>query len=94
MYSLIGNRFLKQFFGSHLHLHRVNLASEAESPMENEEDKPTEPGYSPGEDPLENEAALENEQIDEVNQLAVPDNGSAQPTTDDYPLTEGVYHKQ
>jgi hypothetical protein len=75
MYSLIGDRFLKQFFGNRLHLHRVNLASEVESPMENEEEKPTEPGYSSGEDPLENEATLENEQ-DEVNQLTVPEIGS------------------
>jgi hypothetical protein len=75
MYSLIGDRFLKQFFGSRLHLHRVNLASEVENPMENKEEKLTEPGYSPGEDPLENEAMLENAQ-DKVNQLAVPESGS------------------
>jgi hypothetical protein len=93
MYSLIGDRFLKQFFGSRLHLHRVDLASEAGSPMENEGDKSTEPGYSPGEDPLKNEAKLENEQTGEVNQLAVPDNGSDQPTTDDYPLTADVCRK-
>jgi hypothetical protein len=93
MYSLIGDRFLKQFFGSRLHILRVNLASEAESPMENKEDKPAKPGYSPGEEPLENEAMLENEKIDEVNQLAVPNNGSVQPTTDDYPLIAGVYRK-
>jgi hypothetical protein len=90
MYSLIGERFLKQFFGSRLHLHKVNLTSEAGSPMENEGDKPTEPGYSPGEDPLENEATLEYEQTGEVNQLAVPENGSDQPTTEDYPLTADV----
>jgi hypothetical protein len=90
MYSLIGDRFLKQFFGSRLHLHRVNLTSEAESPVKNEGDKPAEPGYSPGEEPLENEATLENEQRDEVNQLAVPENRSDQPTNDDYPLTADV----
>jgi hypothetical protein len=90
MYSLIGDRFLKQFFGGRLHLNRVNLTSEAGSPMENEGDKPNEPGYSPGEVPLENEATLENEQTGKVNQLAVPENGSDQATTDDYLLTADV----
>ena len=52
MQSLVGDRFLKQFFGSRLHRRRFNPASEAGSPMENEGDKPTEPGYLPGEDPL------------------------------------------
>jgi hypothetical protein len=87
MYSLIGDRFLKQFFGSRLHLHRVDLASEAGSPMESEGDKSTEPGYSPGEDPLKNEAMLENKKTGEIKEPVSPDNGSVQPTTDDYPLT-------
>jgi hypothetical protein len=82
MYSLIGDRFLKQFFGSCLRLHRVNLASEAGSPMENEGDKPTEPDYSPGEDPLENEATLENKKTGDIKELASPDNGSVQPAND------------
>jgi hypothetical protein len=81
MYSLIGDRFLKQFFGSHLRLNRVNLASEAGSMLENEGDKPTEPGYSSGEDPLEHEATLENEQTGETNQISGPGNGSYQSMT-------------
>ena len=82
MHSLIGDRFLKQFFGSRLHLHRVNQASEAGSPMENEGDKPTEPGYLPGEDPLEEEATLENKKTGEAKELASPENGSDQPAND------------
>jgi hypothetical protein len=82
MYSLIGDRFLKQFFGSRLHLHRVNLASEAESSMTNEGYKPTEPGYFPGEDPLENEAKPENKKTGEIKEFANPDNGSVQPAND------------
>jgi hypothetical protein len=82
MYSLIGDRFLKQFFGSRLNLHRVNLASEAESPMKNDESKPTEPGYSPGEDPLENEAKPKNKKTGEIMEFASPDNGSVQPAND------------
>jgi hypothetical protein len=81
MYSLIGDRFLKQFFGSRLRLYRFNLANEAGSSMEEEGDKLTEPGYSPWENPLENEATLENEQTGETNQIAGPENGSDQPTT-------------
>jgi hypothetical protein len=81
MHSLIGDRFLKQFFGSRLHRRRVNPASEAGSPMENEGDKPTEPGYLPGEDLLENEATLENKKTGEVNKLSGPEDGSVQPAS-------------
>jgi hypothetical protein len=86
MYSLIGDRFLKQFFGSRRHLYRVDLASEAGSPMENEGDKPTEPGCSPGEDPLKNEPMLENKKTGEIKEPASPDNGSVQPANDHQPL--------
>ena len=75
MQSLVGDRFLKQFFGSRLHRRRVNPASEAGSPMENEGDKPTEPGYFPGEDSLKKEATLENKNTGEIKELAKPENG-------------------
>ena len=76
MNALIGDRFLRQFFGSRVHRRRVNPASEAGSPMENEGDKSTEPGYLPGEDPLEKEATLENKMTGEIKELASPENGS------------------
>ena len=60
MLSLISDRFLKRFFGSRLDRYRVNPASEVGRPMENKGDKPTEPGCLPEEDPLEQEATLEN----------------------------------
>jgi hypothetical protein len=87
MYSLIGDRFLKQFFGSCLHRLRVSPASEAMTLPANETDKPDEPGYTTRGNPPDTDATLENEQTGEVNQLAVPENGSDQPKTDDYPLT-------
>jgi hypothetical protein len=82
MQSLIGDRFLKQFFGSRLHLRRVNQASEAGSPMANQGDKPTEPGYLPREDPPENEVTLENKKTGEIKELASPENGSVKPAND------------
>jgi hypothetical protein len=90
MYSLIGDRFLKRFFGSRLHRRRVNPASEAITLPVNETDKPDEPGYTTRGNPPDTDATLENEQTDEVHQLAVPENGSDQPTTDEYPLTADV----
>jgi hypothetical protein len=76
MQSLIGDRFLKRFFGSHFYQLRVNPANEAITLPENETDKPGEPGHTSIGTPLDTDATLENEQTDEVNQLAVPDNGS------------------
>jgi hypothetical protein len=87
MYSLIGDRFLKQFFGSRSHRRRINPASEAMTLPANETDRSVEPGFITRGDPPDTDATLENEQTGEVNQLAVPGNGSDQPTTDDYPLT-------
>jgi len=82
MQSLIGERFLKQFFGSRLHRRRVNPASEAGSPMENEGDKPTEPGYIPGEVPWDKETTPENKKTGGIEKLASPENGSDQPAND------------
>jgi hypothetical protein len=90
MYSLIGDRFLKRFIGSYFYQRRVNPASEAMTLHANETDKPDEPGYTPKGTPPDTDATLENEQTGEVNQLAVPDNGSDQPTTDDCSLTADV----
>lgn len=93
MYSLIGDRFLKQFFGTRLHRPRDYPASEAMTLLANETDKPDEPGYTTRGNPPDTDATLENEQTGEVNQFAVPDNGADQPTTGDYPLTADVYRK-
>jgi hypothetical protein len=90
MQSLIGDRFLKQFFGSRLHQRRVNPAIEAITLPTNETDKPDEPGYAQRGNPPDTAATLENEHTCEVNRLSVPENGSDQPTTDDYPLTADV----
>jgi hypothetical protein len=75
MQSLIGDRFLKRFFGSRLHRRGANLASEAMTLPANETDKPDEPGYNTRGNPPDTDATLENEQTGEVNQLAVPENG-------------------
>jgi hypothetical protein len=56
----------------------------------NETDKSDERGYTTRGILPDNDATLENEQTVEVNQLAVPDNGTDQPTTDDYPLTADI----
>ena len=90
MQSLIGDRFLKRFFGSRSHRRRSNPASEAMTLPASESDKPDEPGYINRENPLDTDAILENEQPSGVNQLAVADNGSDQPKTDDDPLTADV----
>ena len=73
MLSLISDRFLKRFFGSHLHRYRVKPASEVGRPMENEGDQPTEPGCLPEEDPLEKEATPENKNA------VFPENRSPKP---------------
>jgi hypothetical protein len=93
MQSLIGDRFLKRFFGSRLHRRRVNPASGAITLPAKETDKPDEPGYTTRGNPPDTDATLEIEQTGEVNQLAIPENGSDQPTTDDYPLTAVIDDK-
>jgi hypothetical protein len=93
MNALIGDRFLKQFFGSRFHRHRVNLASEAMTLPAHETDKSDERGYTTTGILPDKDATLENEQTVEVNQLAVPDNVTDQPTTDDYALTADVCRK-
>jgi hypothetical protein len=83
MDSLIGDRFLKQFFGSRLHQRRVKPDSQAMTLPANETDKPDEPGNTTNGLVPVTDATLENEQTGEVNQLAVPENGSDQPTTEE-----------
>jgi hypothetical protein len=90
MQSLIGDRFLKRFFGSPFHRRRVNPASEAITLPANETDKPDEPGYTTRGNLPDTDATLENEQTGEIHQLAGPENGSDQPKTDEYPLTADV----
>lgn len=90
MYSLISDRFLKRFFGSHLHRRWVNPVSEVMTLPANETDKTDEPGYTTSGNLPDTNAKLENEQTGENHQLAGPENGSDQPTTDGYPLTVNV----
>jgi hypothetical protein len=90
MQSLIGDRFLKRFFGSRLHRRRANPASEAMTLLANETDQPDEPGDTTRGNLPDKDATLENEQTGKIHQLAVPENGSDQPATDDYPLTADV----
>ena len=90
MQSLIGDRFLKRFFGSRLHRRGANLASEAMTLPANETDKPDKPGYTTRRNMPDMDATLENEQTGEIHQLAGPENGSDQPTTDNDPLNADV----
>jgi hypothetical protein len=93
MYSLIGDRFLKRFFGSRMHRRKVNPASEVMTLPAIKIDKPDEPGFTTRVNPADTDATLENEQTGENNQLAGPENGSDQSTADDYPLTADVCRK-
>jgi hypothetical protein len=81
MDGLVGDRFLKRFFGIRLPRHRVNPASEAMTLPANETDKPDEPGITRRGYPPDTNGVPENEQMDETNKLAGPENGSDQPTT-------------
>ena len=68
MQSLIGDRFLKRFFGSRLYRRRFNPAGEAMTLPANETDKPDEPGYTTRGNLPNTEAMLENEQIGEIHE--------------------------
>jgi hypothetical protein len=50
--------------------------------VEDEGDKPTVAGCSPGEDPLKNETMLEYKKTGEIMEPASPDNGPVQPAND------------
>jgi hypothetical protein len=91
MYSLIGDRFLKRFFGSRFHQRRVNLASEALTLPANESVIPDETGYTTGGNPADTDVMLENEQTGKINQFAGPEYGLDQQTTDEYPLPVDVF---
>lgn len=93
MNSLIGDRFLKQFFGRRMDRHTANPAGEAMALPANETDEPDESGIAMRGNLPDTDADLENEQTGEINQLTVPENGSDQPTTDDNPLTADVCRK-
>ncbi len=84
MFSLIGKRFLKQFMGSCLHRRRVNPDYEGMTLPADVTGKPVEPGYTTRGNPLDKDATLEIKPTGEIHQLAIPENGSDQPTTDDF----------
>jgi hypothetical protein len=72
MQSLIGDRFLKRFFGSRLDRNRANPNGEALTLPENEEkhpsaEKPAKPDCPPREDLPKKEATLENTKTGETN---------------------------
>jgi hypothetical protein len=83
MQSLIGDSFLKRFFGSRSHRRRANPDGEAGKPTANEGEKLLEPGYLPGEDPLEKVALLEMKNTGELTKHFDPQNGSKQPLASD-----------
>ncbi len=66
MHSLIGDRFLKRFFGSRFHRRGANLVSEAITLPANETDKPDEPGYTTRGNLPDMDVTLENEQTGSV----------------------------
>ena len=53
MHSLIGDRFLKQFFGRRMDRHTANPAGEAMTLPANETDMPDEPGITTSGSPPE-----------------------------------------
>ncbi len=67
MQSLIGDRFLKRFFGDRSYRHKPNPAGEDESTLEYEAANPTELYCSPEEDLPNKEAALETNETGETN---------------------------
>jgi hypothetical protein len=81
MQSLIGDRFLKRFFGSRLHRRRANPAGEAGNPTENEGEMFADPGFLSGEDLLEKEALQEIKNTGELTKHFDPQNGSDQPAS-------------
>ena len=87
MQSLIGDRFLKRFFGSHRNRRRLDPASAAMPLPPNQTDKPDKRAYTCTEKPTMSQAVLGNGQTGEVHQLAGSQSASDQPMTDDYPLT-------
>ncbi len=82
MQSLIGDRFLKRFFGR-LHRHEASLAGEAMTLPEKEEkvpsaEMPAEADCWQEKDLLQKEVPLEIEKPDEINPPADPANRSDQ----------------
>lgn len=67
MQSLIGDRFLKRFFGSRLHRSWVNPIGEEKSLPENAAAEPAEPECPPNKDLSKKEAMLENNKTGETN---------------------------
>jgi len=82
MQGLIGDRFLKRFFGSRPHRHTASPAGEAITLPETDAEMPTEPGCLPNEDRQKKEPTLENKDTGEIKELASPENGSDHPAND------------
>lgn len=87
MNALIGDRFLKRLLGHRLHRYWASPAGESLTQPEPASEKPAEPEGPPTDGLPETDALLENEKPGEINQLAVPVNGSDQPATDKNLLT-------
>ncbi len=92
MQGLIGDRFLKRFFGSRSHRRGANPADEALTLPETEAkepevkrlkaEKPAEQGCPPRDGLPKEDATLENKKTGEIKELASPENGSDQTTID------------
>jgi hypothetical protein len=68
MNALIGDRFLKQFFGHRMPRHTANPTGEVLTLLENTTEKPAEQGCPTGEGQLIEKATPENNKAGEINQ--------------------------
>ncbi len=69
MNALIGDRFLKRFFGRQVQQHRAEPTHKALALPEDVAEKPAEQGCPPGKSPPKQDAMLENKQTGEINQI-------------------------
>lgn len=90
MQSLIGDRFLKRFFGIRVHRRRANPVSETMTLPAIETVKSDEPGDTKKENLLDTDAAMGHERSGTDNQQAVLDNEPDQWKIDDYLLDTDI----
>ena len=78
MHALIGNRFLRQFFGSRLQRGGVNPPCKAATSTADNEEVLAQPGHLPGGGPLQTEASQKVEDAGELANAFDPPSGSDQ----------------
>jgi hypothetical protein len=69
MNALIGDRFLKQFFGRRLSRQMANPAGESPNLLENTAETPAGQGCPTGEGKLKEKAMSENDEAGEIDQV-------------------------